>query len=201
MKKRYYLLASMFMLATLPLVAESSPCEGEEIALESQETAQFGNRKTVGTKQDHHRKKCMVECECKEPEVFVVPEEIAIESQRNTITPSVYPYISSGWNTYGTVAFLWWQPVIGNSGYAYTGTADGYHIPLGTSVHSGKLQRPAFGFEPGVKVAFGGHFDHDGWDLATIVLANLAAMDKTIAAAQVAQILDLAIGVRNQELP
>ncbi len=161
MKKRYYLLASMFMLASLPLVAESLPSEGEEIALESQETAQFGNRRTGGTKS----RKCL-ECECKEPEVLVVPEEIAIESQRNVITPSVYPYISKGMNLTGSVAFIWWQSKVGNSGYAYSGTADGDLIPLGTSVSSGVLQNPDFGFEPGVKVGLGGHFDHDGWDLS-----------------------------------
>jgi len=156
------LLASILMLATLPLAAQNVPAESEEIALESQETAQYGNRRVgpLGAKQDG--RKCR---ECDKPEVYVVPEEIAIESQKNVITPTVYPYVSQGPNIYANIEFIWWQPVLNGTGYAYNGVTDFDNPPPGISVIAGKLGRPNFGFEPGFKVALGGHFDHDGWNI------------------------------------
>src|SRR5690348_2259225 len=98
MKNKYQRLASILMLAALPLFAEQ-PSEGEEIALETQETAQFGNRRItpISAKQDS-KKKCR---ECNEPrECAMLPEEILIGDQKGVITPSVFPYVSCGANVY-----------------------------------------------------------------------------------------------------
>ena len=162
MKKKYQRFASIFMLAALPLFAEQTS-EGEEIALETQETAQFGNRRItpISAKQDY-KKKCKP-CD-EQVECVMLPEELLIEDQKSVITPSVFPYVSCGSNIYMTVDFLWWQSILGGTGYAYNGTADGSaETPLGVSVDRGQLHRPDYGFSPGFKVGVGGHFDHDGW--------------------------------------
>lgn len=158
MKNRCYLFASAFMLATMPLLADN--VQSEEIALDTQETAQYGNRRSsLGSKQDDGKR-------CREKNVPIVPEEQAIEAQRTVITPSVYPYVSNGSNTFASVDFIWWKSVIGGTGYAYTGSSDGSaSTPVGTSVTSGYLKRPDYSFEPGCKLALGTHFHHDGWDV------------------------------------
>lgn len=115
-----------------------------------EETAQFGHRKL-----------------CVPPKVkeAPLPEEKRIETLNATITPSLNPFVSNGTNSYASVDFIWWKAVIGGSGYAYTGTADGYHVPAWTNVQSGTLKRPDFSFEPGVKIGLGTYFEHDGWDI------------------------------------
>jgi hypothetical protein len=95
----------------------------------------------------------------------LVPEEKRIVTQNPTITPSLYPYVSNGTNSYASVDFIWWKTVIDETGYAYSGTADGYHVPPGGSVLHGTLKRPDFSFEPGVKIGLGTYFEHDGWDI------------------------------------
>lgn len=165
MKNKYQRLASIFMLAALPLFAEQLS-EGEEIALETQETAQFGNRRitpiSAKAKQDCSKQRCR---DCNDPvECAVTPEELLIGDQKGIITPSVFPYVSCGANIYATIDFLWWQSILGGTGYAYNGTADGStETPLGTNESRGELHRPDYGFSPGFKIGLGGHFDHDGW--------------------------------------
>jgi hypothetical protein len=173
MKNRHQWFARFLILASLPLVAENLSVEGEEIALELPEIVQLGNRETAffAAKNDDSscsRKNLRETKESKKEPLAVVPEEQVIEMQRGVITPSVYPYINcNGMNSFASASFIWWKPVVGGTGYAYNGSADGYNVPFGDSVRPGTLKRPAFGFEPGFKVGLGTHFHHDGWDICT----------------------------------
>jgi hypothetical protein len=123
----------------------------------SQETAQFGNRRTpiLGAKSGRESKN----------KPTVIPEELKIETEGSVITPSVYPCVNRGSNTYATLDFLWWKTVIGGTDYAVNGCADGYNTSLGTNVKSGTQKRADFGFEPGLKLGLGTYLDGDGWDL------------------------------------
>ncbi len=130
------------LMAISPLIAE----EGEIAA---------GKSDVCGKKQPRDNKK----------EPMVIPEEQAIGRQKSVITPSVYPYVSTGTNTYVTTEFIWWKTVIGGTGYAYNGVDDGFHVPMGVDVETGTLKRPDFGFQPGCRIGIGTHFDHDGWNI------------------------------------
>src|SRR3989304_5225450 len=95
------LLIAIFLCSSL--IAE------EESEHSSKETVQFGNRRTpiLGAKSGKESKNKSV----------VIPQEQTIESEGNVITPSVYPCVNRGSNTYATLDFIWWKAVIGGTGY------------------------------------------------------------------------------------
>jgi hypothetical protein len=167
MKTRYHLFASILAFAALPLMAETAPSAGEEVTLELQEIAQVSNRPApaatlVAKKTEDCGRKNR---DMGKKEALVMPEEQAIGMQKNVITPSVYPYVSNGTNTFATAEFLWWKLFLGGTGYAANGLADGYNVPLGTSVATGTIKEASFGFQPGCRIGIGTHFDHDGWSI------------------------------------
>ena len=101
--------------------------------------------------------------------VGVMPQEQKIATNP-TITPSLAPHVADGTDTYFNLDFIWWKAVVGGMEYAYTGVVDSLlftsgFVPLGGSTGEGRVQKPAFTFEPGFKAGMGVNFDHDGWDL------------------------------------
>jgi hypothetical protein len=147
MKKHWRLLACLFVLPALPLLANEEPSSN------TQETA----AQYLG------RKSCVQQPQKPQGQL---PEEEAIKSQP-VITPAVAPHVMDGSDTYVTLDFIWWKTFVGGMEYAFTGVVDnGYFVsPLGASTGKGHVQRPDFKFEPGLKVGIGVNFEHDGWDL------------------------------------
>lgn len=144
MKIQWRLLASLLAVSAIPLFADADLND----CVDNQETVQYGNRKKQYGKKNEQP----------------TPEEKMVQMQP-TITPSVYPYISEGTNTYATLDFIWWKSVIAGTEYAFTGVADNYQVTFGESTGQGSMKNPPYQFEPGFKAGLGVHFDHDGWDL------------------------------------
>lgn len=161
MKNNWRLLACLFALPAIPLLAQSDNQEmalGQETALEAQETVQFGKKSPIGAKK-------AAQPAGQSSKAMQQPEEELIQSQP-TITPSAAPYISEGSDVFATFDFIWWKTAISGTEYAFTGTTDnGNFVAFGSSTGSGRVKRPELDFEPGFKLGLGVNFEHDGWDL------------------------------------
>ncbi len=155
MKKNWRLLACLFALPALPIMAAES--ENQETVLEVQETAaQFSNKKTPVPPQ---------KCDASQKSAGQMPEEEAIQSMP-VITPAVAPHVMDGSDTYVSLDFIWWKTFVGGMEYAYSGAVDnGGNVPFGASTAKGYVQKPNFDFQPGFKAGIGVNFNHDGWDL------------------------------------
>jgi len=136
---------AVFTLGALPLFSAES-----EVA--SPETVQMTNKKSTQTTGKGSAQ---------------MPEEQMIQSTP-VITPPLAPHIVDGSDTFFNLDFIWWKSVLGGAEYAYTGVIQGTSSSILTAVTStgeGRVQRPAFTFQPGFKAGLGVNFDHDGWDL------------------------------------
>jgi hypothetical protein len=157
MKKNWRLLACLFALPALPLIA--AEIEDQETALEVEETAaQYMNKKTpVGAQKSSSDQKSSQ---------GQMPEEESIHSMP-MITPSVAPHVMDGTDTYVTLDFIWWKAVVGGMEYAFSGVVDNGSAvsPFGASTGKGNVEKPDFKFQPGFKAGIGVNLDHDGWDL------------------------------------
>lgn len=78
------------------------------------------------------------------------------------ITPAVAPVVKDPVSIFMDGSFIWWKSVLDGLETAVTGISDS---PGLTNVHQGRVYKPQFDYQPGLKASFGAYFRHDGWDV------------------------------------
>ena len=72
---------------------------------------------------------------------------------------SARPQTKCSWDLYVDASFVYWQPIQENMELALSNSLSGTEI-------NGSMVNMAFDYKPGFKIAMGGYFDYDNWDLS-----------------------------------
>ena len=89
-------------------------------------------------------------------------QEVIDAMPMREITPAVAPVVKDASHVFADGAFIWWKSVLNGLETAVTGISDTSTL---TNVKQGRVYKPQFNYEPGLKASFGGYFNHDGWDI------------------------------------
>ncbi len=97
-----------------------------------------------------------------ERERLLHEQEVVNATPKREITPAVAPIVKEPCHLYIEGAFIWWKPVLDGLETVVSGISDTDTL---TTVKKGRVYKPKFEYEPGLKFALGWISDHDGWDL------------------------------------